>query len=156
MRPRSITSKDRVKPRWPLKFVRTCSPTDRMLRRKTLGPQHVWARIGIGSPIPQAEGSRRTLSPLGATHVQVEESPDSYTVPAPVDAGDTFVAVVRGRGLRVNATALPSLTYMYWDRRTKSRGGSHRPPLRDHAAAADADNTRLCWRTVTGVVDRPA
>jgi hypothetical protein len=130
--------------------------------RQDAAPQDPWTTARLGENryrFTNTSGrglAQITPSPLGATHVQVEESPDSYTVPAPVDAGDTFVAVVRGRGLRVNATALPSLTYMYWDRRTKSRGGSHRPPLRDHAAAADADNTRLCWRTVTGAVDRPA
>jgi tetratricopeptide (TPR) repeat protein len=58
LRPRSITSRDRVRPSWPLKFVKTCCPTNRTLRRKALGPQHVWAKIGIGSPILRAEGSR--------------------------------------------------------------------------------------------------
>ncbi len=58
LRPRSITSKDRVKPRWPAKFVRTCCSTNSALRRRALGPQHLWARIGIDLRIPQAESSR--------------------------------------------------------------------------------------------------
>jgi len=47
LRPRSIASKDRDKPSWLLKFSRTTSPIDRMMRRKTTGPQHLWATILI-------------------------------------------------------------------------------------------------------------
>ncbi len=56
-----------------------------------------------------------TLSPHGATQVKVEDSVDPHTVPAPVDAGDSFVALVRGRGMRITATAVPSVTYIYLD-----------------------------------------
>lgn len=56
-----------------------------------------------------------TLTPFGATQVEVEDSPDPHTVPAPVDAGANFVAVVRGRGVRITATAVPSMTHTYSD-----------------------------------------
>ena len=91
LRPRSITSKDRVKPRWPLKFVRTCSPTDRTLRRD--GP---WSAARLGGNryrFTNTSGGRLamiTLAPYGATQVEVEDSPEPHTVPAPVDAGDQF------------------------------------------------------------------
>lgn len=55
------------------------------------------------------------LTPFGATHVEVEESPEPHIVPAPVDAGDSFIAVVRGSGVRVTATAVPSMTHTYTD-----------------------------------------
>jgi hypothetical protein len=56
-----------------------------------------------------------TLTPFGATQVEVEDSPEPHTVPAPVDAGTSFVAVVRGRGVRITATAVPSMTHTYSD-----------------------------------------
>lgn len=39
---------------------------------------------------------------------------DPYIFPAPVDAGSSFIAVVRGDGVRVTATAVPSMQNMYW------------------------------------------
>jgi hypothetical protein len=56
-----------------------------------------------------------TLAPFGATQVEVEDSPEPHTVPAPIDAGDSFVAMVRGRGARITATAMPSMMYVYSD-----------------------------------------
>jgi len=57
------------------------------------------------------------LSPIGATQVRVEDGieDDPHTVPAPVDAGESFIALVRGQGMRVTATAVPSMTHVYWD-----------------------------------------
>jgi hypothetical protein len=114
--PPSIISRDRVKPSWPLKFVRTWSPTNRTLRLDALGQQHLLGRIGIASP--NTSGRRLaqiTLAPFGATQVEVEDSPEPHTVPAPIDAGDSFVAMVRGRGMRITATAMPSTMYVYSD-----------------------------------------
>jgi tetratricopeptide (TPR) repeat protein len=56
-----------------------------------------------------------TLAPYGATQVKIEDSPEPHTVPAPIYAGDSFVAVVRGRGMRITARALPSMTYVNSD-----------------------------------------
>lgn len=56
-----------------------------------------------------------TLMPFGATHVEVEDSPEPHTVPAPVDAGASFIAVVLGSGVRITATAVPSMTHTYSD-----------------------------------------
>lgn len=56
-----------------------------------------------------------TMTPFGATHVKVEHSPEPHVVPAPVDAGASFVAVVRGRGARITATAVPSMTHICLD-----------------------------------------
>lgn len=56
-----------------------------------------------------------TLTPFGATDVEVEGSPEPHIVPAPVDAGASFVAVVRGNGVRITATAVPSMTHTYSD-----------------------------------------
>jgi len=54
-------------------------------------------------------------APFGATQVEVEDSPEPHTVPALIDAGDSFVAMVRGRGVRITATAMPSMIYVYSD-----------------------------------------
>lgn len=56
-----------------------------------------------------------TLTPFGATHAEVEGSPEPHTVPTPVDAGASFVAVVRGEGVRITVTELPSMTHTYSD-----------------------------------------
>jgi tetratricopeptide (TPR) repeat protein len=75
------------------------------------------ARLGEGRyRFTNTSGGRLamiTLAPFGATQVRVEDSPEPYTVPAPIDAGDSFVAVVRGKGMRITATALPSMTHVY-------------------------------------------
>lgn len=55
------------------------------------------------------------LSPFDATHVEVETSPDPRTVPVPVDPGASFVAVVRGTGVRITATAVPGMAHIYTD-----------------------------------------
>jgi hypothetical protein len=41
--------------------------------------------------------------------------PNPHIVTAPVDAGASFVAVVRGSGVRITATAAPSMTHTYSD-----------------------------------------
>ncbi|AMO62349.1 Regulatory protein AfsR [Mycolicibacterium phlei] len=56
-----------------------------------------------------------TLAPFGATQVMVENSPDPHIVPEPVANGGSFVAVVRGRGMRITATAMPSMVPVYLD-----------------------------------------
>ena len=89
--------------------------------RQDAAPQDPWttARLGenryrftntSGVKLPQI-----TLAPHGATQVKVEDSPEPHTVPTSVDAGDSFVAVVRGRGMHITATAMPSMTYVYSD-----------------------------------------
>lgn len=55
------------------------------------------------------------LTPFGATQIEVEDSPEPHTVPAPVEAGASFVAVVRGSGVRITATAVPSMRDIYSD-----------------------------------------
>lgn len=51
-----------------------------------------------------------TVDPIGATAVEVEDSPDPHVVAVPLDDGDSFVAVMRGgAGVRVTATKMPSL-----------------------------------------------
>ena len=80
-----------------------------------------WSAIPLGANryrFTNTSGGRLAmiaLMPFGATHVEVEDSPEPHIVPAPVDAGGSFVAVVRGRGMRVTATALPSMTPTYSD-----------------------------------------
>lgn len=80
-----------------------------------------WSAIALGANryrFTNASGGRLAmiaLTPFGATHVEVEDSPEPHTVPAPVDAGASFVAVVRGRGARITATAVPSMTHTYSD-----------------------------------------
>jgi tetratricopeptide (TPR) repeat protein len=57
-----------------------------------------------------------TLAPSGVTQVEVEDSPEPHTVPAPIGAGDSFVATVRGSGgVRITATTMPSMMYVYTD-----------------------------------------
>ncbi|WP_418005171.1 hypothetical protein ACNO8X_10160 [Mycobacterium sp. PDNC021] len=57
------------------------------------------------------------LSPIGDAEVEVEEGVESepHIVPAPIDNGGSFVAVLRGAGVRVTATELPSMTDRYWE-----------------------------------------
>ena len=80
-----------------------------------------WSAIPLGANryrFTNASGGRLAmivLTPFGATHVEVEDSPEPHIVPAPVDAGASFVAVVRGRGVRITATAVPSMTHTYSD-----------------------------------------
>jgi hypothetical protein len=58
-----------------------------------------------------------TLTPDGATNVEVEGyvAGDPHAVPKPIDAGESFIAAVRGKGVRVTATSPPSMTHVYWD-----------------------------------------
>jgi hypothetical protein len=58
-----------------------------------------------------------TLTLHDATQAKVEDGVDfdPDAVPAPVDAGDSFVAVVRGSGMRISASAVSSMTHVYWD-----------------------------------------
>ncbi|OHU79015.1 tetratricopeptide repeat protein [Mycobacteroides chelonae] len=80
-----------------------------------------WSAIPLGANryrFTNASGGRLAmiaLVPFGATHVEVEDSPEPHTVPAPVDAGASFVAVVRGQGVRITATAVPSMAHTYSD-----------------------------------------
>lgn len=57
-----------------------------------------------------------TLTPVQATRVEVEGfvAGDPHSVPSPVDAGESFIATVRGPGVQVNATAVPAMRYVYW------------------------------------------
>jgi tetratricopeptide (TPR) repeat protein len=80
-----------------------------------------WSATPLGANryrFTNASGGRLAmiaLTPFGATHVEVEDSPEPHIVPAPVDAGASFVAVVRGSGVRITATAVPSMTHTYSD-----------------------------------------
>lgn len=80
-----------------------------------------WSAIPLGANryrFTNASGGRLAmiaLTPFGATHVEVEDSPEPHVVPAPVDAGASFVAVVRGSGVRITATSVPSMTHTYSD-----------------------------------------
>ena len=80
-----------------------------------------WSAVPLGANryrFTNASGGRLAmiaLRPFGATHVEVEGSPEPHIVPGPVDAGASFVAVVRGRGVRITATAVPSMTHTYSD-----------------------------------------
>lgn len=52
------------------------------------------------------------------TEVVVEDgvSDDPWVVPAPVDAGESFIAVVRGAGVRITAsTPPPRMNHLYWE-----------------------------------------
>lgn len=55
------------------------------------------------------------LAPIEGSEVVVEDgvAADAHVVPAPVDAGGSFVAVVRGAGVRVTATAVPSMGHVF-------------------------------------------
>jgi hypothetical protein len=57
------------------------------------------------------------LSPVDSTEVEVEGGvpDDPHVVPEPVNAGESFVAVVRGSGVRVTATATPSMANVDWE-----------------------------------------
>ena len=57
------------------------------------------------------------LSPVSGAEVRVEDgvAEDPHVVPVPVDAGGSFVAVVRGAGVRITATAPPSMQNVYWE-----------------------------------------
>lgn len=80
-----------------------------------------WSAIPLGANryrFTNTSGGRLamvTLTPSGATHVEVEDSPEPHIVAAPVDAGASFVAVVRGQGVRITATGVPSMTPTYSD-----------------------------------------
>ncbi|MCV7418821.1 hypothetical protein [Mycolicibacterium litorale] len=59
-----------------------------------------------------------TLSPFGSTEAQVitgGAKEDPHVVKSPIEPGDFFVAIVRGEGVRVTATAVPSMTPVYFD-----------------------------------------
>lgn len=57
------------------------------------------------------------LSPIGNAEVEVEDGVESepHVVPASIDSGGSFVAVVRGAGTRITATEVPSMTHRYWE-----------------------------------------
>ncbi|MDT5169729.1 MAG: hypothetical protein QOD02_3060, partial [Mycobacterium sp.] len=54
------------------------------------------------------------LAPVGDALVKVEDGVefDPHAVPAPIDDGDAFIAVVCGAGARVTATAVPSMVHV--------------------------------------------
>lgn len=58
-----------------------------------------------------------TLTPHDATEVAVEDGApgDAWVVPSPVGPGEAFTAVVRGAGVRITATAVPSMQPVYQD-----------------------------------------
>lgn len=60
-----------------------------------------------------------TLSPSSSgDEVVVEDgvAEDRWVVPNPVDAGASFVAVVRGSGVRITAsTPPPAMRHLYWE-----------------------------------------
>jgi len=80
-----------------------------------------WSAILLGANryrFTNASGGRLariTLTPFGETYAEVEDSPELHTVPLPVDAGASFVAVVRGSGVRITATAVSSMAHTYSD-----------------------------------------
>lgn len=95
---------------------------DRSKRRlKASGPP--WKAESIGSGkfrFTNVSGGKLgmiVLTPVDLTEVRVEDGvrDDPHVVPKPIDAGESFVAVVRGKGVRVTATAVPSMTNVYWD-----------------------------------------
>ena len=57
-----------------------------------------------------------TLQPVGTTEVSVEGHilDDPHAVPAPVDAGDSFVATVRGPGVQITATDPSTMRHYHW------------------------------------------
>lgn len=80
-----------------------------------------WSAVPLGSDryrFTNASGGRLAmiaLTPLGATQVEVEGSPEPHTLSAPIDAGASFIAMVCGKGVRITATALSSMTHTYTD-----------------------------------------
>lgn len=57
------------------------------------------------------------LAPRGGATVKVIDGTplDPHTVPAPVKAGDNFVALVRGAGVRITATFPTNMQHTYWE-----------------------------------------
>ncbi|SHW33219.1 Uncharacterised protein [Mycobacteroides abscessus subsp. abscessus] len=57
------------------------------------------------------------LAPVDGAEVSVDDGPadDPHVVPAPVEPGDSFTAVVRGAGVRITSTAVPAMTHVYWE-----------------------------------------
>lgn len=55
------------------------------------------------------------LAPIEGAEVVVEDgvAEDPWVVPSPVDTGASFVAVVRGAGVGITATAVPSMEPVY-------------------------------------------
>ncbi len=51
-----------------------------------------------------------TVDPCGSTVIEVEGSPDPHAVPAPLEDGGSFVAVIRGEGVRITARNTRSTT----------------------------------------------
>lgn len=80
-----------------------------------------WSVISLGANryrFTNVSGGRLamvTLRPFGATHVEVEDSPEPHTVSAPVDDGASFVALVLGSGMRIAATAVPAMKHIFSD-----------------------------------------
>ena len=78
--------------------------------RQDAASRRPWSAVPLGANryrFTNTSGERLaqiTLAPFGATQVEVEDSPEPHTVPAPIGAGDSFVAMVRGSGARITAT----------------------------------------------------
>ncbi|MBY0287497.1 MAG: tetratricopeptide repeat protein [Mycobacteriaceae bacterium] len=78
--------------------------------------QGPWAAASLGNNryrFTNTSGGRLAmivLTPAGATQAKVIDGVDSdpHVVPAPIQAGDSFDATVRGPGVRIMATAVPS------------------------------------------------
>jgi tetratricopeptide (TPR) repeat protein len=63
-----------------------------------------------------------TVDPYGSTVIEVEGSPDPHVVAAPLDDGGSFVAVIRGGGVRITASSMPSMTPVTLSGACKLRG----------------------------------
>ena len=57
------------------------------------------------------------LTPQDGAEVAVEDGApgDAWVVPSPVGPRESFTAVVRGAGVRITATAVPSMQSVYQD-----------------------------------------
>lgn len=96
---------------------------DRALRAREIDGSDPWNVEDLGAGrfrFTNASGNKLAmivLAPVGDALVKVEDGVefDPHVVPAPIDDGDAFIAVVRGVGARVTATALPSMVHVYWE-----------------------------------------
>ena len=96
---------------------------DHALRHIEDAASDPWTAESVGSDrfrFTNVSGGRLAmivLTPTDNAEVKVVDGAeaDPHVVPAPVDDGGSFVAVVRGAGTRITATELPSMTHRYWE-----------------------------------------
>jgi len=96
---------------------------DHALRQIENEASDPWTAEPIGSDkfrFTNVSGGRLAmivLSPIGNAEVEVEDGVESepHVVPASIDSGGSFVAVLRGAGTRITATEVPSMTHRYWE-----------------------------------------